>query len=525
MPDTPPAVELRAVSKSFADTPVLRSIDLALLPGRVYGLVGENGSGKSTLIKILSGYHRPSRGRVLVAGNPLADGSPAASRAAGLRFVHQDPGLILQMSATENLGLGVGYGRRGWIDWQQQAQMARTLLSQLHVDFDVRLPLAEARAVERTAVAVARAIRQDSDELIRLLVLDEPTATLPPAEVDALFTIIRRSCARGIAVLYVSHRLDEVEEITDEVAVLRDGVLAVRGNIQELGRDRIVAAMVGSEPPEHAGLPPLTDTLPTSLEPPPGRADSVLRVERLSSKRLRTVGLEVRRGEIVGVAGIDGSGREELARAIFGAIKATGRVWVGGNAVRPLRPRSAIRAGLSLVPAISETGSVVDKFSVRENLTLASLPSISRLGRVRRRSERRLCQEWLERLDVRPRNSAAPLAELSGGNRQKVILAKWLALGSPVNILNDPTAGVDVGARARIHQFLADEARRSGTAFVVCSTDLHELESLCSRVVVLREGRIVDVVVGRQISRARILAAMAGRATNESDRQDFDEPS
>jgi ribose transport system ATP-binding protein len=241
-------IEIRNVSKSFGGPLVLRNVSVNLSPGKVLGLVGENGSGKSTLIKILSGFHDPEPGgEVIVAGTSMPFGSPTASRAAGLRFVHQNLGHVLAMNAVENMGLGSGYSSRAWINWKNEARRTREALALLHIEMDVEKPLAQARAVERAAVAIARAIKPENDNEIHLLVLDEPTASLPPAEVETLFNIIRRSAERGMAIMYVSHRLDEVEEITDEVAVLRDGTLIGGHKLREIGRSKLISMMIGRE--------------------------------------------------------------------------------------------------------------------------------------------------------------------------------------------------------------------------------------------------------------------------------------
>jgi len=497
------AVQISGITKTFGVQPVLRGIDLDLHPGRVCGLVGENGSGKSTLIKVLSGYHRPTSGEVRVDGEPLKLGSPAASNAAGLCFVHQHLGIVPQMNAVENMGLGLGFTNPRWVRWGDEARRARDLLAELHIDMDVERPLSEARAVERTAVAIARALRATPAGGIRLLVLDEPTAALPPAEVGALFDVVRRSCRRGIAVLYVSHRLDEVEEITDEVAVLRDGILVGKDRFEALGHDGVISLMVGG-----AQEAPARELREDPAVTAPAGGAPVLEVRNLSASMLRDVSFSVAPGEIVGVAGIDGSGREELARALVGAIASDGEVCVDGHELQKLSPAAAAKAGLALVPSVTEPGSAVTAFTVQENLTLATLPRLSRPGAVSRRRERQATRDWIERVDVRPSDPDNAFALLSGGNKQKVVLAKWLALGHPVYILNEPTAGVDVGARRRLHEFVAAQAA-TGIAFVLCTSDLEELEVTCRRVLVLREGRVAADLRGTDVRQSTVLTAMS----------------
>jgi ribose transport system ATP-binding protein len=507
------ALEVRHITKSFGGQAVLCDVGFDVPPGRVFGLVGENGSGKSTLIKVLSGYHLPEPGgTVIVAGRHMALGSPSASRAAGLRFMHQNQGLVLSMNAVENMGLGSGYGSRWWVRWKTQADATRRALSALDIDMDVEMPLSRARAVERAAVAVARAIKVEPGNQIHMLVLDEPTATLPPGEVDVLFNIIRRSCERGLSVLYVSHRLDEVEEITDEVAVLRDGALQGVRDLKQIGRQGLIAMILGGdEEPVMGRLHPLgmaTDGEMAALE-----------VRGLRSERLMGIDFSVRHGEIVGFAGIEGSGREELARALVGGRPSLGSVSVKGTLISRLTPRRAVGAGLALLPGITEAGSSVAEFDVRENLTLATLSGGSGLSGpigLRRRAEKEFARHWINEVDVRPRDPAAPLPVLSGGNKQKVVFAKWLALKSPVYALDEPTAGVDVGARRTLHTLVASEAAK-GTAFVVCSSDLEDLEAMCHRIVILQHGSIVAELVGEEITRARLLELMSGDPSSESN--------
>lgn len=500
-----PAVELKDISKSFGTQPVLRGVCLNLFPGRVHGLIGENGSGKSTLIKILSGYHIPSGGKILLDGELLRFGSPAVSRASGLRFVHQHLGIVPQMNAVENLALGVGFAHPRWVHWTHEVAAARRRLADLHIDMDVEKPLSEARAVERTAVAIARALQQRPGDTIRALVLDEPTAALPPAEVDVLFNVIRQSCRRGIAVLYVSHRLDEVEEITDEVAVLRDGVLVGNRATAEVSRDELIAMMLGGE----YAVPASEHPAARSVSASPGDERPILEVKGLrTSTTLSGVDFSVARGEVIGVAGMDGSGREDLARALVGAIGAEGDVTVNGTRLTHLSPAAAVKAGLAFVASVTERGSSIDAFTVKENLTLAALTDMSSWWGLRRNRESATALEWIRRVDIRPADPAKKFALLSGGNKQKVIIAKWLELQQPVYILNEPTAGVDVGTRRRIHEFVLSQAAL-GFTFIVCSSDLEELEAMCRRVLVLRHGRVRDELRNAEVRQAIMMRKMS----------------
>jgi ribose transport system ATP-binding protein len=396
------------------------------------------------------------------------------------------------MSAVENLALGVGFANPRWIRWRHEVREARRRLAELDIHMDVEAPLAQARAVERTAVAIARALRRTADDEIRLLVLDEPTAALPPHEVELLFSIVRQARERGIAIIYVSHRLDEIEVIADEVLVLRNGALVGRLTQRDkFERNALVEIMLG-------GATLNSGQVASPTLSPAARATGAqpaLEVRDLKTTALCGVSFAVARGEIVGVAGIDGSGREDLARALIGAHPVSGEIVINGRRLSRISPAAAASAGLALVPSVTEAGSAIAQFTLKENLTLARLPRLSSWWGVRTERENAEALGWIDRLDIRPPDPSRQMSLLSGGNRQKVVMAKWLSLGSHVYVLSEPTAGVDVGARVRIYEFLRAQAAQ-GQAFVVCSTDLEELEAVCSRVLVLRAGSVAAELCG-----------------------------
>jgi ribose transport system ATP-binding protein len=482
-------IDVEHVSMTFPAQRALDDVSLQIEAGEVHALLGENGSGKSTLIRILSGYHTPDPGGAIrIAGEPLPFGSPKSSHEAGLRFVHQHLALIGEFNAVENVALDTGYGRPGWIDWKAQAAETRRLLERLGVEMDIWQPLAQCRAVERTAVAIARAINTDHGR-VTCVVLDEPTSRLPEPEVKQLFRIIRDLGDDGIAVIYVTHRLDEVTEIADRVSVLRDGKRQETVATTEATRDRIVEMIVGRSVARIRTAPARADSTP------PG--EDLLRVEGLTAGRFRGLSFALRPGEIVGVVGLAGSGHEDVARALVGAIpRAVGRMWVGGEEVSSLGPRGALRRGLVLGLSNTLSGSAVKEFSVLENLTLGSLGRYrARSGPLRRRVERRDACRWVSELDVRPSDPDAKYGLLSGGNQQKVILGKCLNVPPSVLLLENPTAGVDVGVREVIYQLIGERAR-GGLGVLVCSTDLEDVTSTCHRVIVIRGGEAVAVVDG-----------------------------
>jgi ribose transport system ATP-binding protein len=494
-----PALTVTDMSKSFGGPRVLDSVTLSVEPGEIRALVGENGSGKSTLIKILAGFHLPDEGAAEVDGQPLALGDGTVSEALGLRFVHQDLGLVNNLDAVDNLALGAGYPSfRGGIRWRQERKRTRDALAELGYHFDVRLTVDRLAMSERTALAVARALapRQTPP---KVLILDEPTANLPAAEAGRLFQLARRVADSGVAVMFVSHHFDEVFELAQSVTVLRDGRLVTTRPVEGLTEDGLIELVIG-RPLEHV------EHDAKAAE----RSALVLDVSGLGGDVLDDVDFAVHAGEIVGVAGITGSGRDELARALFGGVDRTGEVKLNGAVVPKLRPDRAMAMGMGLVPAERHANAAFMTASLRENITVVRPGLHFRGGLLRKSPERSDVAKWLDRLDVRPRNSEFPMSDLSGGNQQKVVLARWLRMDPKVLVLDEPTQGVDVGAKSDIHT-LVDQAAAQGAAVVVASTDHEELVRLCHRVLVLRRGRIADEIAGSRMDHDLITAATIGR--------------
>ncbi len=497
-------LEIRGLSKTFPGQHALINVDFDVAPGEVHALVGQNGSGKSTLIKILAGYHDPAPGASASVtrqrrGGELTHlrlGDARAAEEAGVRFVHQDLGLVETLGAHENLALGAGFltNRMGTISWRQEIKRARAALADLGYHIDPRKPVKELSAAERTGIAIARAL-QNWDRDVELLVLDEPTASLPGPEVERLFDVIRTVKERGVAVVYVSHHLDEVFHIADRVTVLRDGRKIDTVPTSTLDHDKLVELIVGRA---------LYAEFATDLSE--GRAGGrkvVLAARGLSSSSLLHLDLDVTEGEIIGVAGITGSGREEVARVLFGALPRTGVVQIGGVHVVGDRPDLSVRAGLAMVPADRKQVGIMPEMAVRENMTLTDLQPYWIQGLLRVRKERSEVSTWLDTLDVRPRQTERLIKTLSGGNQQKVLIAKWLRVKPKVLVLDEPTQGVDVGAKADIHR-LVDHAAEAGAAVIVCSTDTEELVRLCHRVVVMQRGVARAVLTGDEITVDRI---------------------
>ncbi|MEN3281154.1 MAG: ribose transport system ATP-binding protein [Solirubrobacteraceae bacterium] len=481
--DQPVALALEGVTKRFGGQFALRGVDLELRAGDVHAFLGQNGSGKSTLIKVLAGFHEPDRPvRGAVFGAPLAVGSAAAAHDAGIRFVHQDPGVIDELDIVDNLALGGDYTRRGWLSDRRERAATRAWLGELGIVIDPTRLGRDLTPAQRTMLAVARALRPSASPA-RILVLDEVTASLPQGERALVFGLVRRVRDRGGTVLYVTHLLDEVFELADRVTVLRDGRRVATRPVQGLDHDGLVELILGR---------PAGELYPPAPEP---GAERVLSARGLSGDLVADVDFDVHRGEVLGVAGLAGSGREELPYLLFGARSWTsGLVTIDGRMHARLTPSRAIASGLALIPADRPAHGSTPQLSVRENVTLPQIPA-GRLGRISAAAERANVAGWIERLQIVPRDAEAPFATLSGGNQQKAVLARWFRCAPSVLILDEPTQGVDVGSKAAIYRHLAEGAT-AGLAVVVSSSDHEELAALCDRVLIMRGGRVAAELSG-----------------------------
>jgi ribose transport system ATP-binding protein len=485
------ALRIEHLSKTFPGQVALDDVSIDVAVGEVHALVGQNGSGKSTLIKILAGYHQPDSGSgsAWAMGNPLALGDSAAAAAAGIRFVHQDLGLVGTVSAVENLALTVGYQTTaGRIRWRDEVARTRQALAGLGlVDVDVKAPLNSLPPSQRTAVAIARAL-VGWEGAATLLVLDEPTATLPGDDVERLFEIIHRLKARGVSILYVSHHLDEVFELADRVTVLRDGQVAANTAVNELDHHGLVELIVGHR----------VETT-SATESSVGEAP-LLTVRELRGGTVTGIDFDIYPGEIVGVAGITGSGREHVLGLIAGQLpRDDGHVVLDSVEVANFRPRQAIDAGVAFVPAERGLRGTVATMNVRENLSITDVGRHKRGGRVRRKSELDETRHWIDRLGIKTSSTEALIGSLSGGNQQKVMFGKALRLAPKLLLLDEPTQGIDIGAKDQIHR-LIDESAGTGMSVLIASTDTDELVRLCHRVLVMTDGHINSTLVGEHIA-------------------------
>jgi ribose transport system ATP-binding protein len=486
------------VSKTFPGQKALDHVAFEAKAGEIHALLGHNGSGKSTLIKILSGYHVADLGAIAYfEGKPLhLDRHRSVN--TKMRFVHQGLGLVEGLNAVDSIALGTGYakGTMNRIDWAEQARLTRALLARIGVDLDIWRSVSEMAPVERTAIAIARALKgwAGSDGL---LVLDEPTAALPPREVDRLFAILEELRSAGFAIVYVSHRLDEILRIADYVTVLRGGRHVATRAVTDVDRKALIRLMVGAD------IEPENSHATTQ----PDSRNVVLKVKDLASNELRGINIDVYEGEILGIAGLLGSGREEFPYVVLGAASGSGQVWLRGKQVARRSPRSLRNLGVGLVPSDRVRQGAILPFDIRENMTLPNLRAHRRGIFVDQNKERRFANVWMEELDIEPRSLDRSFRTLSGGNQQKVILSKWLGRSPDVLILDEPTAGVDIATRSTIYELIRRRAALD-TSFVICTSDVEDLVAVCNRVVVLNSGLVTDELGGEEVTEPRILAAM-----------------
>jgi len=498
---TEPVLEGRALVKRFPGVVALDGVDIALYPGEVHALVGENGAGKSTLIKLLTGAYRPDGGALLHRGRETAYSSPRDAQDDGISTIYQEVNLVPLMSVSRNLYLGREPRRLGLVDSRRMEREGRQLLREYGIGVDVRAPLRSLGLGAQQMVAVARAVSTEADTVI----MDEPTSSLETREVETLFRLVERLRQQGTAILYVSHRLDELFRLCDRVTVLRDGRLVHSGPLAEQSRLSLVALMLGRE------LREVQQHGATAFGEGHATADTpVLEVSGLSRANvLHDVDLTVRPGEVVGLGGLLGAGRSETARAVAGADPVDrGEVRVNGAPVRGRTTAGAIRAGIAMLPEDRKSEGIVPGLSVRDNIALAALPRLSRVGVVNEKAVDRLVATFMERLRIRASSPDQKVGELSGGNQQKVLLARLLCLEPKVLLLDEPTRGIDVGAKAEV-QALVEELAQQGLAVVLISSELEELVEGSDRIVVLRDGAVVEVLQGDAVDANHVMSAIA----------------
>ncbi|MEW2122491.1 sugar ABC transporter ATP-binding protein [Streptomyces sp. NPDC058369] len=508
MAPQPPLLTMSGITKSFPGVRALDGVDLEVQAGEVHCLLGQNGAGKSTLIKVLAGAHQPDDGEITWCGAPTVLRTPISAMRLGIATIYQELDLVRGLSVAENVFLGHEPTSAGFVVRARRARTeAAALLARLgHPEIDPARPVGELSAAQQQIVSMARALSHD----VRLIVMDEPSAALDPDEVGNLFRIIASLTAEGVAVVYISHRLEEIRRIGDRVTVLKDGRAVASGLPADSTPTHDIVALMTGRKVEYV-FPPRTP-------PPAGRTSAapVLTVEGLARKgEFAPVDLEVRPGEIVGLAGLVGSGRSEILETVYGARRATaGRVTVGGRPLRPGSVRAAVAAGIGLAPEERKAQALLMLESVTRNVSVSTMSRYSRAGWLDRTAERKAAREATRTLSLHPDNPDTPVRTLSGGNQQKAVLARWLLRGCRVLLLDEPTRGVDVGARAELYAVirrLADE----GLAVLLVSSEVPEVLGLADRVLVLREGRVVHTADATDLDEHRVLdLVMEGSPTS-----------
>ncbi|MDL1901453.1 sugar ABC transporter ATP-binding protein [Anaerolineae bacterium CFX9] len=488
-------LSLTHISKSFPGVQALNDVHFEMRAGEVHALLGENGAGKSTLIKIISGVHRPDSGEIRIDGKPVTLHNPRDAQLKGVATIYQELSLYPELTVAENIFMGhAPRNRLRMIDWRAMNARAREILDSLNItDMDVNRKVGTMTVGNRQRVEIAKALSLNA----RILIMDEPTAALTEADVQRLFSIVRLLRERGVGIIYISHRMEEVFLLADRVTVLRDGLYVDTKQVSETNQDELISLMVGRT------IDHLFPKLPTTIGEP------VLEVRNLVRKPLtRGISLQIRRGEIVGVAGLVGSGRSELAQVIFGITPAeSGEILVDGKPVRIRRPADAMRLGIAYVPEDRGTQGLIRQMRIRENVSLAMLRQLAHGAFIRFGAERKLAQETIRQLNIRAYSYDQIVNKLSGGNQQKVVVGKWLARKPRVLIMDEPTRGIDVGAKAEIHRLMSELAQQ-GMAVLMISSELPEVLGMSDRILVMRNGRISGEFSRAEATQEQIAQAM-----------------
>jgi ribose transport system ATP-binding protein len=493
--------ELRAISKHFPGVRALSGVTLSLHRGRIHALLGQNGSGKTTLARCLAGVHPPDDGELVHAGDVVHLRSPSAAAERGVAIFHQEFSLVPPLSVAENICLGRMPGPRGVVDWEAARRQARDALGRLGVSLDVTRPVSTLSVAEQQLVEIAKALSGEKT----LLILDEPAAALGPLETQRLHDVIRALRSEGTAILYISHRLDDVFDVADDISVLRDGRLVRTIEAVETNLREVIRMMIGSDIEKHFE------------HHPSGARDERLRVDEVwTDAGVNGASFTVARGEVLGLGGVIGSGRTEIARALFGADRITrGTLWIDGRELRPRSPRDAIAEGIALIPEDRKADALFFNFPAPANITVANLDAVSSGPFLSLASERDQARRLIGELEIDPRAVELTVRLLSGGNQQKVILARWLFSDAKVLILDEPTQGIDVSSKADVYR-LVDELTARGVAVVLISSDYRELLEISDRIAVVQGGRVNHIASHGELTEHELIEMAAVEIASEA---------
>lgn len=488
-----PVISVAGVTKTFSGVTVLKNVDFDIYPGEVHALLGENGAGKSTLVKIISGVHTPTHGKIFLENKQVKISNPHTARQLGIALIHQEPLTFPDLDVTENIFAGnTRDGRKALIDWKKKRQQARVLLDSLELKIDENAPVKGMPIADQQMVEITCALSTNA----KVIIMDEPTAALSQGEVKTLFEIINKLKKQGKAIVFIGHRLEEIEAIADRVTVLRDGEKVGERFMRDINIDQIVQMMIGRTVKELIG----------KEEVEIGKVR--LEVKNLSLPgKFENISLNVRSGEIVGMAGLVGAGRTDVCQAIFGILPAqSGEILIDGEPAQIKSPAQAISRGIALVPEDRAISGLLMPFTIERNMTFATLGQISKGGFVNSAKEDKVVDQYVKDLQIKLRDTNQEVRELSGGNQQKVVLAKWLMTQPEILILDEPTRGVDVGAKAEVYKLISILAR-SGKAILMVSSELHEIMQLSDRVYVMCEGKMTGEFARHELNDEQIMTA------------------
>lgn len=481
---------LKNITKEFPGVKALDDVTINIERGTIHGLVGENGAGKSTLIKILAGIYQPNKGEIILDGKPCRFNSPIEARRAGISVVHQEIKLAEPLSVAENMFLGNGQLKNGLVDWKGMRRRAREIVEDLGMDIDINAQVSSLTVAKKQIVEIMHAINNNS----RILIMDEPSAVLTDRELEVMFRIVKQLRDEGITIIYISHRLDEIFGLCSNVSVLRDGCHIDTIPVASVDRQGLINMMVGRE---------MGQEYPKEVGNVGG---TILEVKNLSRGILQDISFEVKSGEVFGISGLVGAGRTELARAILGIDKPeSGEVYVRGKKVHYRTFADAIRDGLGLIPEDRKLQGLVQIMSVKRNTTLVNMKRVLRAGVISSSLEEKLSKEYADKLHVVTPSMETEVQYLSGGNQQKVVIAKWLFQNSEILFLDEPTRGIDVGAKAEIYR-LINRMAKEGKTIIMISSEMPELLGMCDRIMVMHEGHKMGELNAAEATQAKIMA-------------------
>lgn len=499
-------LEIKGLEKTFPGVRALKGVNLTVGKGEVHSLMGENGAGKSTLIKVLTGIYQKNGGTIHFDGKEIDCKTPIEANEAGISTIYQELNLVLFQTVYENLFLGrEPKNKFGSIDRGRMASEASRILKELGIDIDVTKPLSNFSTAIQQMVAIARAVSINA----KLVIMDEPTSSLDRQEVSVLFRIIRQLKAKGISVIFISHKLDEIFEICDRLTVFKDGEYVGDYDIADLNQFKLISLMVGKDT---VTLERNKDAYRFASEQTVAQASGIYQ-----GMRLNGINVDIKRGEVLGLAGLLGSGRSELAQVLFGArIPDKGEVFWFGEPAHIHKPADAIKKGMGFCTEDRKVEGIIPHLSVKENMTIALLPRLQKMGFVKKKEQDEIVKKYIERLKIKTPNPEQAICNLSGGNQQKVLLARWMCMNPKLMILDEPTRGIDVGAKAEI-ETLIQELSDNGISVLMISSEIAELERNCDRVVVMREGRAVGEVINEDINQNKIMELIAKGSESEGN--------